>query len=157
MGLSRRTQNFHQFPECHPSCKHIAHEAPGPGRTHGCASARANHPGSPQQLLSGDGKALRGHRPGPTVVTSHQQIPKSISRIAYNFAFIYIFSQWTNVGFGGKIQAVTGKAPFEQRFSGSLGEEFVSAVYPQIFLPSSVCSATFPWEILKGKPGLFFV
>lgn len=28
---------------------------------------------------------------GPTVVTSHQQIPNSISRIAFNFAFFYTF------------------------------------------------------------------
>lgn len=37
--------------------------------------------------------ALRGHHPGPTVVTSHQQIPNSISRIPENFAFVYIFPQ----------------------------------------------------------------
>lgn len=65
---------------------------------------KSKPPQEASALLSGVDKALRGHHPGPAVDTSHQQIPNSISRIAYNFAFIYIFSQWKNVGFGGKGQ-----------------------------------------------------
>lgn len=51
-----------------------------------------------------------------TAVISHQQIPNSISRTMFNFAFIYVSK---NVGFGGNIPAVTGKDPLQQRFSGS--------------------------------------
>lgn len=49
-----------------------------------------------------------------------------------------------------------GNSPFEQQLSGSLGEGFVSAVQPQIILPSSVCSDTFPWQTLKRKFGFNF-
>lgn len=93
-----------------------------------------------------------------TAVISHQQIPNSISRTVFNFAFIYISSQWKNVGFGGNIPAVTGKDPLQQRFSGSWWGvvSFSSASANTFFLPSSVCFTTFRWEILKEKSGFFY-
>lgn len=88
------------------------------------------HSRSTQQSHPWDCKALRRHHPGPTVVTSHQQIPNSTSRIAIVFC-TFMYFLFRHVGFGGKIPAVTGKAPFELGFSGAFGRTLFQWFIPR--------------------------
>lgn len=89
------------------------------------------------------------------MVTSHQHTPNNLPRAAQNFTSMYMCSQWTNVGFGGETEALTGKPHLTMVSRLPKRGAFCFGRAAPILLPSSVCSAAFLWEICKAKPGLF--